>query len=171
LGDALAADLSEVLGAAGAEQAKAEAKGQTFDQEKFWAEKVEPALKKTREEANLAAEEKVLRFAHPDYRKVIYANATDGKWTPEFEAWAKAQDPEKQKLIQNSEDAIQVAGFVTEFKAAAEKAKKEKEQKAKRLESAVTPRGVPGGVGSAQNEDEEAEFAKGFSKAGRQYAR
>lgn len=174
LGDALAADLSDVLGSAEVAQAQAEEQakeqGKPFDQDAFFKEKVAPLLEEVRAGANRNAEERLLRYAHPDYMTVIYADPKEGRWTPEFETWVKTLPAERQGQIQNSEDAIQVAGFVTEFKDWSQKQKKDKERNKTRLESAITPKGAAQ-QGGPVIKDDEALFNDGFNAAGKRYAR
>ena len=173
LGAALAEDLSEILGGAEKAQDKAEAQGKPFDQQKYHEETVVPELHKLRRDMEV----KLLKYAHPDYLTVVYADPAERKWTPEFAAWVAAQPADKQEIIANSDDATEVAAYITEYKAHAEKARKEaekakleKERKDKRLEEAVMPEGS-GAPPASQTNDEEADFEKGFKKASKGYAR
>lgn len=161
LGDALAQDLSEILGTAEVAQAKAEAKGESFDQEKFITEKLKPALGDIEARLNQRAELRIVKSIHRDFDTVVK--------TPEFAGWLKTLPEERQKEVRESDDGLVAADAVTEFKTWNAKAKTAKEQKSKRLESAVTPKGVPGDA--PIHEDEDALLAKGFNQAGRQYAR
>lgn len=161
LGDALAQDLSEILGTAEAAQAKAESKGEAFDQDKFITEKIKPALSDIEARLNQGAELRIVKSIHRDFDKVVKS--------PEFSAWLKALPEDRQKEVRESQDGLVAADAVTEFKGWSEKAKKDADRKTKRLETAVTPKGVPGDAPT--HEDEDALLAKGFNQAGKQYAR
>lgn len=162
LGAALAADLQEIMGGADVAQAAAEAKGQTFDPEKYFSEKVVPALQQLEARNNERAELRIVKSVHRDFDAVVK--------TPEFSAWLKTMPEDRQKEIRESEDGFVAADAVTEFKTWRDKQGKTKQQQKSRLEAAVTPNGVPNAAGP-QPTDEDAEFNKGFSKAGRAYAR
>lgn len=163
LADALESDLSAADTATAEAKAEAKTQGTPFDPEAYFAEKVSPALKEAEDRANRNAELRILKYAHPDYQTVLYADPKNRVYTPEFEAWNKSQTPERQKAIQESEDAIEIAGFVTEFKGWKAAQAKAAEGKKTRLEKAVTPTGSGQAAPPAQN-DEDADLAAGFKQ-------
>lgn len=155
LGDALAHDLSEALGSAEVAQAAAESKGQAFDQEKFFAEKIGPALQQIEDRANEKAELRIVKSIHRDFETVVKS--------PEFGAWLGTLTPERQTEVRESNDGFVAADAVTEFKVWKDKAEKEKAKKTTRLEAAITPKG--GGAQSKPTQDDEADFNAGYKKA------
>lgn len=161
LGDALAQDLSAILGGAEEAQANAEAKGQSFNAEDFYAKKVLPALQEAEARQNERAELRIVKSIHRDFDTVVKS--------PEFGAWVKTLPADRQKEVLESKDGFVAADAVTEFKSSAEKAKKDQQKKSNRLEAAVTPRGVPNAGAPSTDEDPEAEFNSGFKKAGRKF--
>lgn len=162
LGDALAQDLSEVLGAAEAAEKKAEDQGKAFNPDAFFAEKLAPALKELEARANERAELRIVKSIHRDFDTVVKSE--------EFRGWLDALPADRQKEIRESEDGFVAADAVTEFKDHSAKQKKAKEQKKTRLESAVTPQGAPSAAGPTPK-DEDADFDQGFKEAGKKYAR
>jgi hypothetical protein len=157
LGDALAQDLAEFLDspavAAEAADAKeaAEAKGQTFDPEAFFAQKIGPALGEIEARANARAERRILISIHRDFDAVVKS--------PEFSEWLKRLPPERHTEIVNSDDALVAADAVTEFKARA----KPKQSTSSRLASAVPASGDRTPATHIANDDE-ADFEKGFKQ-------
>lgn len=107
-GDALAADLNEILGAEGAadlQEAKADAaaKGEVFDPEKYYAEKLGPALqameKRTGDEQRrLVAEAR--QYARIDSKHENWETTIN---TPEFNAFAYANGPTDQERARDRE--------------------------------------------------------------------
>lgn len=164
LADALEADLSAADTATATAQAEAKTQGTTFDPDAYFAEKVGPALAEAEARANRNAEVRILKYAHPDYQTVIYADPKEGLYTDEFKAWNATQTPERQKLIQDSEDAIEIAGIVTEFKAWKAAQAKAAKSKKDRLENAVAPTSN-GAAPPAPETDEDALMAKGYARA------
>lgn len=164
LGDALAQDLSDVLGGAEAAQAKAESQGKAFDPDAYFAEKLNPAFQalETRiKEQEQRAELRIVKRLHPDFDKVVKSS--------EFGEWLKTLPEAKQKEMRESEDGDVAADAVTEFKTYTDKQKKAKEKTNKRLESAVAPQGAAKPDGPVQ-QDEEAAFTSGYQTAGKKYA-
>lgn len=164
LAEAIAQDFSEIDTATAAAQSEAKSQGTPFDPEAYFAEKVGPALEQAEARANRNAEIRILRYAHPDYQTVLYADVNNGVYTPEFEAWRVAQPPERQRAIQDSEDAIEIAGIVSEFKAHRAAQAKAAKSKQTRLENAVAPQ-AGGSTPPPAIEDEDALMAKGFARA------
>lgn len=162
LGDALAQDLSEVLGSAEVAQAKAESQGKAFDPDAYFKDAIVPALEKLEARANDRAELRIVKSIHRDFETVVKS--------PEFGGWLKTLPEPRQKEIRESEDGFVAADAVTEFKGYVEKQKKAKEQKTTRLEAAVTPQGAAQAGGPIQKDDE-ALFNDGFNTAGKKYAR
>lgn len=162
LGDALAQDLSDVLGQAQVAEQKAEAQGKTFDPDAYFTEKLAPALNALETRANDRAELRIVKSIHRDFETVVKS--------AEFGGWLKTLPEAKQKEIRESEDGFVAADAVTEFKGYADKQKKAKQQKQTRLETAVTPQGAAQQTGPTQKDDE-ALFNEGFSTAGKKYAR
>lgn len=160
LGDALAQDLAEIFGSpaiqaeADKAQASAEAKGQTFDSEAFFAQKIGPALEQLEARANERAELRIVKSVHRDFEAVVKS--------PEFSSWLTALPEDRQKTIRESDDGFVAADAVTEFKAWRDKAAKQKADKANRLDRATTPSGDRRQSGHVPN-DEEAEFNRGFN--------
>lgn len=161
LGEALASDLSEILGAAEEKKDDAQASGQAFNEEKYFAEKVAPAIAKATADADRKAQAGLLEYIHPDYAQVVNSEP--------FKAWLATKTPQEQQAMLGAERAIEAAKAVSDFKAWAEKSKKTKETQQKRISAAVTPRGVPGD-GPVSKDDEEAGFNEGWKKASRSYA-
>lgn len=161
LGDALAADLSELLGTAEAAQEKAESQGKTFDPDAYFAEKLAPALQQLEARANEKAELRIVKSIHRDFETVVKSQ--------EFAGWLKTLPEEKQKEFRDSEDGFVAADAVTEFKDWTAKQKKVAEKKQTRLEAAVTPQGAAKGH-EPITQDEDALFEKGFKTAGNRYA-
>lgn len=161
LGDALAADLSELLGTAEAAQEKAEAQGKAFDPDAYFAEKLAPALQQLEARANEKAELRIVKSIHRDFETVVKSQ--------EFAGWLKTLPEEKQKEFRDSEDGFVAADAVTEFKDWTAKQKKVAEKKQTRLEAAVTPQGAAKGH-EPITQDEDALFEKGFKTAGNRYA-
>ena len=161
LGDALAQDLAEFLDSpavqAEAEKAKdaAEAKGQTFDSEAFFAQKIGPALQDMEARANERAELRIVKTMHRDFETVVRS--------PEFAGWLGTLPPEEQTRIRESDDGFVAADAVTDFKAWREKAKQQKQNKQARLEGAIPAKGTAQ-TGHVSN-DEDAEFERGFKAA------
>lgn len=172
LGEALAADLSAIFDspaqAAAEEKAKQEAedKGQKFDPavffEKFYAEKIGPALEQLETRANEKAELRIVKSVHRDFDAVVKSE--------EFSSWLGTLSPERRKEVRESDDGLVAADAVTEFKAWHEQAKKKKETNQKRLEQATTPKGDKSQT-SLPVQDEDADFNRGFKTADKKYAR
>lgn len=162
LGDALAQDLSEVLGTAEAAQEKAESQGKTFDPDAYFKQAIVPALEQLESRANERAELRIVKSLHRDFETVVKST--------EFSAWLKTLPEERQKEIRDSEDGFVAADAVSEFKGFTDKQKKAKDQKKARLETAVTPQGASQ-AGGPVSKDDEALFNDGFKDAGRRYAR
>ncbi len=112
-------------------QASAEAKGQTFDPEAFFATKIGPALEQLEARANERAELRIVKSVHRDFETVVKS--------PEFSSWLTALPEDRQKTIRESDDGFVAADAVTEFKAWRDKAAKQKADKANRLESMKKP--------------------------------
>lgn len=160
LGDALAQDLSEILGG-GAEEAKtaAEQKGQQFDEAKYHAEKVAPALAALEARISTEAEKaqlELVTYIHSDFETVVQSD--------DFKKWLDTLAQKRRDEVLGSPRAIVAAQAVTDFKAWKEKAAKEAQKQKNRLEGAITPRGG-GAPPSPQQPDEEADFTAGFKKA------
>lgn len=161
LGDALAQDLSEALGAAEVAQQKAEDQGKAFDPKAFFTESVLPALQQVEARANERAELRIVKSIHRDFETVVK--------TPEFATWLGTLAPARQKEVRESEDGFVAADAVTEFKKYSDEQKKAKAKKQTRLEAATTPQGA-GQAGGPTPKDEDAEFNAGFQQAGKKYA-
>ena len=159
LGDALAQDLSEFLDSpavaaeAAAAKETAEAKGQTFDPEAFFTQKIGPALAQIEDRANQKAELRIVKSVHRDFETVVQS--------PEFAGWLGTLPAERQKTIRESDDGFIAADAVTEFKAHRDKSVKAKADKTNRLESALTPSGDRRPSSHVSN-DEDADFDKGY---------
>lgn len=162
LGQALAADLQEIMGGAEEAQANAEAKGQAFDPEKYFSEKVVPALQELEARNNEKAELRIVKSIHRDFDAVVKSE--------DFSGWLKTLPEDRQREVRESEDGFVAADAVTEFKTWRDRTKKDKTSKQTRLEAAVSPQGVPAG-GGPQPTDEDAEFNAGFKRAAKTYAR
>ncbi len=159
LGEALAQDLSALLGGADAAQAAAESKGQTFDPEAYHAEKLAPALQKM--EARIAqvseeAQTELLAYIHPDYEAYLK--------TDTFSNWLKSLPEDRRKAVVESPRAVVAAQAITDAKAWQAKAEKAKKQSQTRLEGAITPKGA-GAQPANQQPDEDAGFRRGYKKA------
>lgn len=159
LGDALAQDLSEILGGTEVAQAAAEAKGQVFDPEAYHTEKLAPALQAM--EARIAkvseeAQTELLEYMHPDFETVLK--------TDEFKAWLLTLAEDRRKTVVESPRAVVAGKAITEFKEWREKAAKEAAKKKSRLEGAVTPQGTSGPPGQ-RSQDDDADFNAGFNRA------
>lgn len=159
LGDALAQDLSEILGSTEVAQAAAEAKGQVFDPEAYHAEKLAPALQAM--EARIAkvseeAQTELLEFMHPDFESVLKGD--------DFKAWLLTLPEDRRKTVVESPRAVVAGKAITEFKTWKEAAAKEAAKKKSRLEGAVTPQGA-GAPPSQRSQDDDADFSAGYNKA------
>lgn len=159
LGEALAQDLSEILGGADTAQAAAEQKGQPFDPEKYHAEKLAPALNALEARITKASEEaqlELVTYIHSDFEQIVQSE--------DFKKWLGTLTKERHDQVVGSPRAIVAAQAVTEFKGWKETAAKEAKKKTSRLESAITPKGG-GTPPSPQQPDDEAEFSAGYKKA------
>jgi hypothetical protein len=110
-------------------------------------DRISTAIKATRE--NDAIES--LKEEHPDYETV--------RETPEYNTWLSSKPPEFQHRFTTTWNPAVVARGLTEFKDSL----KAKERKQNRLESAVTPQGVPVKPQSSSLPDD-AGFAAGYYK-------
>ena len=159
LGAALAQDLSDVLGGAVEAQAAAESKGQTFDPDKYYAEKLNPALQKLEARIVSDAEQEqneLLAELHPDFESFLK--------TDDFKKWLQTLPADRQKAVRESPRARVAAKAITDAKAWAAAQKKAAAKNQNRLEAAITPKG--GGAAPAQQQpDDEASFRKGYNKA------
>lgn len=162
LGDALAQDLSEFLDSpavaaeAAIEKANAEAKGQTFDPEAFFTNKIGPALTELEARANERAELRIVKSIHRDFDTVVKQ--------PEFVEWLGTLPVEEQTRIRESDDGFVAADAVTAFKDAMAKRDKGRGKNQARLEEALTPSGDRQPSNRLINDDEEADFEKGFKQ-------
>lgn len=161
LGEALAQDLSEILGGADAAQDAAGKQGKTIDLDAYHAEKLAPALAAMEARIDQAKEEaqlELVTYVHPDFEQVVQGD--------DFKKWLDTLGDERRKQVVESPRAVVAAKAVTEFKEWKEKAAKEAAKQKNRLEGAITPRG--GGAPPApQQPDEEADLAAGFNKVTR----
>jgi hypothetical protein len=159
LGDALAQDLSEFLDSpavaaeAATEKAVAEAKGQTFDAEAFFTNKIGPALESLEARANERAELRIVKSIHRDFDAVVKS--------PEFVAWMGTLPEERQTEIRESTDGFVAADAVSEFKGFRDKAKQVKQKNQNRLEAGLTPSGDKQPASHIANDDE-ADFERAF---------
>lgn len=159
LGDALAQDLSEILGGAEAAQDAASKQGKTIDLDAYHQEKLAPALAAM--EARIAqvsesAQLELVTYIHPDFEQTVQGD--------EFKKWLDTLAEERRKEVVESPRAMVAAKAVTEFKEWKVKAAKEAAKQKNRLEGAITPRGG-GAPPTPQQPDEEADFAAGYKKA------
>lgn len=159
LGEALAQDLSEIMGGAEAAQAAAASQGQPFDLDKYHAEKLAPALQNM--EARIAkasedAQTELLAYMHPDFEEYLK--------TDTFKAWLQTLPEDRRTAVIESPRASVAGKAITEAKEWQAKAEKAKKQNKTRLENAITPQGA-GAAPARQQPDEDAGFRKGYKKA------
>jgi hypothetical protein len=115
----------------------------------------EDKLDKVREEMEL----KLLTFKHKDWKTVVA--------TPEFTQWKESVlDPESALELDSSRDSEFISDKLTAFKEwKANSQKKQTKPADNRLESAITPRGLPrGNSPSMLDNDEEAAMEAAFRK-------
>lgn len=116
-------------------------------------------IRAEREQEKQEIERRLLKRDHRDWETVV-ASST-------FKGWVGTLPPSEQQTLTNSWDADFVSAKLGEFKqwnAAQQAAAEEKETtKNKRLENAVTPRGVRGKSPGHDIDDEEAAMIKAFS--------
>lgn len=162
LGAALAQDLTEIFAGVEQAQAVAEAKGQTFDPDKYYQEKVAPALEEIQARSTKELEEAqydLLTFMHSDYEQVI---KSDG-----FKKFLDTLPADRRKTVVESPRAIVAAQAITDFKAwdkeQTAKAEAQSKQKQKRLESAIPAKGT-GSAPVQQQDDENAGFSRGYKR-------
>ena len=159
LGDALAADLAEFFESPAAQAevkeaaADAAAKGEAFDPESYFAEKLSPALMAMEARMQEASEMKLVKFMHPDFDTVCKS--------PDFDTWLKTLPAEKRKSVVESTDALVAAGAVTDFKTWRDAKAKAQATSKTRLERATPARG--GSTATTETPDEDAELASGFA--------
>lgn len=128
LAEALADDLGEIL--------KSPASG--FDQaqvDTLVSEKLSQEVARI----NQANEQKLLAFAHRDYKQVLTSD--------DFKIWRGTLPADVQQALDSTWDATFVADAITEFKSWKQKsvadAEAAKTRRTKRLENAVVPNGAP----------------------------
>lgn len=159
LGQALAEDLSEILGGAAPAEAAAAAQGQSFDLEKYHAEKLAPALQAMEARIGKATEDaqiELLTYMHVDYEAFLK--------TDDFKAWLQTLPADRKEFIVQSPRAVVAGAAITEAKKWSED-KRKADAKAKiKLEAAITPKGT--GSAPAQHvTDDETSFSKGYKRA------
>lgn len=76
-----------------------------------------------------------LEYDHPDFKQVIDS--------PEFDRWVNSKPADMQARIRNTENPALASKFMTEFKDSQRQQQQLQQQKHKRLEQAITPKGVP----------------------------
>lgn len=159
LGAALAQDLSDIFGDAEQAQATAEAKGKTFDPDKYHTEKVAPALAQIETrmaEASEQLQESLLAFMHPDFDSYLK--------TDEFKKWLQTL-PEKDRNAVVKSPLASVAGkAIKDSKDWNAAQKKTVQQKTNKLAAAISPKGT-GAAPAKQQLDEEASLRKGYERA------
>ena len=134
IAEMLASDLSEALGDVGGQPA--------VDPEAV--EKIVEQRLIAQQQAN---ERRFLSRSHRDWEKVVTSD--------EFKLWQQnILPPEEAQVLATSWDADFISDKLDEFKSWRAKATAAKENKQKRLEQAVTPRGDTSGPPLAQTEDE-----------------
>ncbi len=122
---------------------------------------VSEIIAKATSEAQAEARELVkVDRKHESWTQDIYANGVDGQqgFTPEFAAWEAAQPPEIRALKNSNKavDAIRMLdGFYDHRKAVAEATAKAERNK-KRLDGAITPKGVATPAANRTISEEEA---------------
>jgi hypothetical protein len=147
LAEALADDLGEILKspASGLDQANVD----TLVSEKLGQEVAK---------INQANEQKLLAFAHRDYKQVLTSD--------DFKIWRGTLPADVQQALDSTWDAVFVADAITEFKTWKQKsaadAEEAKTRRTKRLENAVVPNGTPG-QGATKTPDH-AGLSAGFNK-------
>lgn len=98
-------------------------------------------------------ESRVLTAMHPDWKQVAP--------TPEFAQWKQSLDPEVQQQLDSSWDAEFLGQAITAFKGWKNETAKAQQAKARKLESAITPKG--GAKPPTQSENDA--FIQGFKEA------
>ncbi len=103
--------------------------------------------------------EMFLSHAHPDWK--------DAVGTADFRLWLETKPAEERAQIRESEDAGFLLPKFNEFKSWRSRAAQNRENKGRRLESSVDPKGqpAPATTSSQRVPDEEAAFATGFKAA------
>lgn len=96
-----------------------------------------------------------LKFAHPDYATV--------RTTPEYKAWLSSKTPEYQEMFNTTWNPAVVSAGLTEFKDQL-KLVEAKKRKTERLETAVTPQGVPQKAQPSKLPDEEGLYVGYYGK-------
>lgn len=144
--EAAAAEFPEVLNPV-LELVKANASRQANVNPADIESRVSSAIKETRQIDAIES----LKEDHPDYETV--------RETPEYKTWLSSKTPEFQHRFNTTWNPAVVAKGLSEFKDSL----KVKERKQNRLESAVTPQGVPAKPQSSTLPDD-AGFAAGYYK-------
>lgn len=103
---------------------------------------------------------------HENWTQDIFVNGVDshGGFTPEFAAWEEAQPPETRalKVSDKAGDAIQMLDKFYEHRKAVAEATAKAERTKKRLDSAITPKGVAT-VPANRNLTEREAMEQGFA--------
>lgn len=158
LGKAFAEDFAAIFDSAEANapaaQAAAEARGQSFDAEGYFSQKLAPALQAMEARMTEAAQAEMLEALQPGYEATVKK--------PEFAAWLKTLPAERQQTVLNSNRAVVAVNALKEFSEWVTKAEKDKARNKNRLEGAMTPRSGAGAHASPL-EDDEAGFSQGFN--------
>lgn len=112
------------------------------------------------EEIQKTFERKLLTRDHRDWEQIVQ--------TPEFATWQSTQlTPEDAAELANSWDADFISGKLNDFKqwtAAQQKQQEKAQKKQERLESAITPKGVPRAGASHNDDDEETAMLEAFGR-------
>jgi len=125
-------------------------------------ELVESKVSTRQEEMRQSLEKRLLSRDHKDWQQIV---VNDG-----FKGWVSTLPPEDQQQLASTWDADFVSSKITDYKAwmsaqskAFEVDASKAHEKTKRLEAALTPRGVQRNGPSYDDDDEEAAMAKAFS--------
>lgn len=142
-------DLAEKIakGLSGKLRAVAAPQGPAID-----LEAIEARLSETEERLSRKYEAKLLTMQHPDWRETADS--------PEFSVWKGTLPQDVQAALDTSWDAQYLSAAISKFKTWRDQAKQTQQQRSARLESAVTPQGLP--VKGPAISDDDA-FSAGFN--------
>lgn len=151
-------ELAEMLFDGGEDATQAEPEQQAKQPTGPNAEELMERLRSEREVEKREIEKRLLRRDHPDWETVVSGNS--------FRSWVATLPPSEQQELANSWDADFISQKLTAYKEA-ERARAEQtatttKKSNKRLENAVTPRGVSRNAPGHDLDDEEAAMRQAF---------